>query len=157
MMRNSSIVLALLLGLALVACAQKNHRQRKVNTTQGICGTVLVKRGNHMPSPDSPTPKGQPAEREILIFPLLNISQVEAGENGFINSVGEARPVKTVKSDKTGNFCVSLPVGRYSVVVREPKGLYANLFDAQNNISPVNVQKNRRSTIEVAITHQAVF
>lgn len=156
-MRHSSIILTFLFGLSLIACAQKQHRQRTAKVVQGICGTVLVKRGNHMPSPDSPPSKGQPAEREILIFPLLNISQVEAGENGFINSVGEAKPVKTVLSDKTGNFCVSLPVGRYSVVVREPKGLYANLFDAQNNIFPVNVQKNRRSTIDVAITHQAVF
>lgn len=126
---------------------------------QGICGTVVVKRGNHMPSPDSPRPNatGSPAEREVLIFPLLNISQVDAGENGFINSVRDAKPVKTVKSAKDGTFCVTLPVGRYSIIVREPKGLYANLSDTQNNIFPVTVQKNRQSAIKVEITHQAVF
>ena len=110
-----------------------------------------------MPSPDSPPPKGHPVEREILIFPLLNMSQVVAGDNGFIKSVGDAEPVETVKSDEEGKFCVSLPAGRYSVVVREPKGLYANLFDTENNIFPVTVKKGKQETIVVDITHQAVF
>lgn len=154
---------ALLIGLVLLvpytAFAQKTHRRKVVKPAvfQGICGAVVMKRGNYMPSPDRPAPKGQPAEREVLIFPLLNMSQVEAGDNGFINSVGEAKPIKTVKSGKDGKFCVSLPVGQYSVLVREPKGLYANLFDAQNNIFPANVQKNRRSNVSIEISHQAVF
>lgn len=154
MMRHLSVILFLLVGWLLGNCAQKNFSQ---TIRQGICGTVVVKRGNHMPSPDSPPPKGQPVEREILIFPLLNRSQVEVGDNGFINSVGDAKPIATVLSDKAGNFCVKLPVGQYSVIVKEPKGLYANLFDAKNNIFPVQVRKNSRSTVDVAITHQAVF
>ncbi len=154
MMRNFSVILLLTFLLSMTACAQKSSRS---GHEQGICGTVMEKRGNHMPSPDSPPSRGQPVERELLIFPLLNMSQVEAGDDGFIKSVGAVKPVKTVKSDKAGKFCVSLPIGRYSIVVQEPKGLYANLFDAQNNIFPVTVQKNRRSTINVDITHQAVF
>ncbi len=112
-----------------------------------------------MPSPGSsrPNPDGTPSEREVLFFPLLNMSQVETGENGFINSVGEAKPIQTVKSGKDGKFCVSLPVGQYSVLVREPKGLYANLSDTHNNIFPVSVQRNHTITVTVAITHQAVF
>lgn len=158
-----SRMILLLIGLILVmpnlASAQRNQHRKvtKPAVFQGICGTVVMKRGNYMPSPDRPAPKGQPAEREVLIFPLLNMSQVEAGDNGFINSVGEAKLIKTVKSGKDGKFCVSLPVGQYSVLVREPKGLYANLFDTQNNIFPVNVQKNRRSDVRVEISHQAVF
>ncbi len=151
----------LVLCFSLTACAQK-HTARKAAKTgikQGICGIVVVKRGNYMPGPGSarPNPDGLPAEREVLIFPLLNMSQVEAGENGFINSVGDAKPIQTVKSGKDGKFCVSLPVGQYSVLVREPKGLYANLSDTHNNIFPVSVLKNRTITVTVAITHQAVF
>ncbi len=153
-MRESSVILLLILAISITACAQKVSRS---GNTQGICGTVLEKRGNHMPSPDSPPSKGHPVDREILIFPLLNMSQVEAGDNGFIESVGAVKPVKTVKSHKAGKFCVSLPAGRYSVVVREPKGLYANLFDAQNNIFPVTVKKGKKETISVEIIHQAVF
>ena len=154
MKHKSPVLLLLLLTLSTVSCAQKPTRSAAF---QGICGTVLVKRGNHMPSPDAPPPKVQPAEREILIFPLLNRSQIQAGENGFITSVGEVKPLKTIRSDKAGNFCVRLPAGRYSVVVQEPQGLYANLFDAQNNIFPVTVKKGKKETISVEITHQAVF
>jgi hypothetical protein len=112
-----------------------------------------------MPGPDAPRPSagGTSVEREVLIFPLLNMSQVEAGGNGFINSVGNAKPVKTVTSGKDGKFCVSVPTGRYSVLVREPKGLYANLSDSQNNINPVRVEKGKRAQVTVEITHEAVF
>ncbi|QJD81266.1 hypothetical protein HH216_06420 [Spirosoma rhododendri] len=156
--------MGLLLGVVYSASAQKPvHRKAKtrksVTTKQGICGTVTEKRGNHMPSPDDPRPAGdgQPVVREVLIFPLLNASQVDMGENGFINSVRTAKPVKTVKSDSAGKFCVSLPAGRYTVVVREPKGLYANLSDTQNNIFPVTVKAGQNAPVSVIISHSAVF
>lgn len=155
------------LSFTLIACltiAQKSVPKKVVKADkstiiQGICGTVVLKRGNYMPSPDSPRPNpgGLPAEREVLIFPLLNMGQVDMGDNGFINSVRDAKPIKTTRSDKNGKFCVSLPVGRYSVMVREPTGLYANLSDSQGNIFPVTVPKNRQLTVGVTISHQAVF
>ncbi len=160
-MRSLPVLVALLLSLSLTAYAQKQSRRKAAKPVvfQGICGTVLVKRGNQMPSPDSPQTKsgGSPTEREVLIYPVLNMSEIETDENGFINSVGDKKPVMSVKSGKDGKFCARLPVGQYSVVVREPKGLYANLFDSKNDIFPVSVQKNRRSTVSVEITHEAVF
>jgi hypothetical protein len=163
-MRSYYIVLALFFALSLSTSAQKSVPKKVVKADkstiiQGICGTVVVKRGNYMPSPDSPRPNpgGVPAEREVLIFPLLNMGQVDMGDNGFINSVRDAKPIKTTRSDKDGKFCVSLPVGRYSVMVRETTGLYANLSDSQGNIFPVTVPKNRQLTVGITISHQAVF
>lgn len=160
-MRKYIICFVFLLSISFAGSAQQTPRRKatKPVTKQGICGVVREKRGNYMPSPDSPRPNpdGAPVERDVLIFPLLNKSQIEAGENGFINSVGAAKPVKTVKSGKDGKFCVSLPVGQYTVMVREEKGLYANLSDSKNNIFPVSVQKNKSVTVTVDITHQAVF
>lgn len=155
---RSLLFIFILIG-SHVVLAQKHSSRKAAKSAvfQGICGSVILKRGNFMPSPDRPAPKGVPVQREVLIFPILNKSQVDSNDEGFINSVREAKPVKTVKTDKNGKFCVRLPIGRYSVVVREPEGLYANLFDAENNISPVSVQKNRRADIKVEITHQAVF
>lgn len=150
-----------ILYFSVSVSAQKSPRRKAANTVtkQGICGMVREKRGNYMPSPDSPrqNPDGAPVVREVLIFPLLNKSQVEEGENGFISSVGDAKPVKTLKSGKDGKFCVSLPVGQYTVMVREPKGLYSNLSDSQGNIFPVRVQQNKSVSITIDITHQAVF
>jgi hypothetical protein len=158
------LLLAVLIGVTHVASAQKQTRRkaktnRAVTINQGICGTVTEKRGNHMPSPDDPRPtgNGQPVPRDVLIFPLLNASQIDMGENGFINSVRQIKPIKTVKSDSSGKFCVDLPAGRYSVVVREPKGLYANLSDTQNNIFPVTVNGRQKTQVDVIISHSAVF
>lgn len=123
---------------------------------QGICGTVIFKSGNHMPGPGRPQPKGQPVVRDVLIYELTKTGQTETAEDGFYSKVN-TRLVKKVKSDPDGKFCVSLPPGQYSVFVQEEKGLYANLFDGDNNIFPVNVEKNRQSTITFEITHQAVY
>ena len=153
-----SVSVGLTLMGSLTACAQKSRGQKAAKPiSQAICGTVLIKRGNQMPGPGSPSRKGQPVEREVLIFPVMSMDQVEMGENGFINSTKGIEPVKTVTSDKAGKFCVDLPVGQYSVVVREPKGLYANLFDGQNHIFPVTVEKKKKQTITVEISHGAVF
>lgn len=155
-----TLIFALTVGCL---CAQKTRSSKKpakrTQTPTGICGTVFVKRGNYMPSPDAPrrNPNGTPAERDVLIFPLLNASQVDAGENGFINSVRDAQPVATIKSKPDGTFCADVAPGRYSVIVREPKGLYANLSDTQNNIFPVTVEKGKRAQVTVTISHGAVF
>ncbi|RYC67737.1 hypothetical protein [Spirosoma sordidisoli] len=156
-MHKYLIFWAVYVSLSLPAIAQQASRQKA--TKQGICGTVVEKKGNMMPSvgPASARTNGAAVIREVLIFPLLNSSQVDAGENGFITSVRGVKPLKTVKSDKNGRFCVRMPVGKYTLMVREPKGLYANLSDSQNNIFPVSVQKNRQSTITVEISHSAVF
>lgn len=158
-MRNLSFIFIVLCLITHVASAQKQPRRTaaKPVVKQGICGTVVEKRGNRMPGPGAAASAGRSAVRNVLIFKLLNASEVDMGENGFINSVRNAKPVKTVQSDAKGRFCVSLPAGKYTVMVREPKGLYANLSDGENNIFPVEVTKNRQATITVEITHAAVF
>ncbi|GAB3923741.1 hypothetical protein [Larkinella terrae] len=143
----------LLLALSLFTACKTGERNKSF---QGICGTVIFKSGNHMPGPDRPQPKGQPVVRDVLIYELTKIDQTEATDDGFYSKI-KTRLVKQVKSGKDGQFCVSLPPGNYSVFVREEKGLYANLSDGQNNIFPVTVEKNRRSTISFDISYQAVF
>ncbi|MGM9506122.1 hypothetical protein ACS5NO_00280 [Larkinella sp. GY13] len=143
----------LLLAFAIFTACKPSQTSKSF---QGICGTVLFKSGNHMPGPDRPMPKGQPVVREVLIYELTKIDQTEATDDGFYTKIN-TRLIKKVKSDQDGKFCVSLPAGSYSVFVQEEKGLYANLSDGQNNIFPVTVAKNRRSTIAFDISYQAVF
>jgi hypothetical protein len=145
-------VLFLLLFAIFTACKPSQSRK----SFQGICGTVIFKSGNYMPGPDRPQPKAQPVVRDVLIYELTKIDQAEAAEDGFYSKL-KTKLIKKVKSDKDGQFCVDLPVGSYSIFVQEEKGLYANLSDGQNNIFPVTVEKNRRSTIMFDISYQAVF
>ncbi|MCU0470496.1 MAG: hypothetical protein MUF58_18050, partial [Arcicella sp.] len=66
--------------------------------------------------------------------------------------------IKTVKSDADGRFCVDLPEGSYSLLVREgDKGLYANSFDGEGNIFPVKVGKDKVSIIVFTVDYQAVY
>lgn len=143
----------LLLVLVFFTACKSSQGQKQ---SQGICGTVLFKSGNHMPGPGRPQPKGQPVVREVLIYELTKTDQTETAGDGFYSKI-RTRLVKKVNSDKDGKFCVDLAPGTYSVFVQEDKGLYANLFDGQNHIFPVTVEKNRPSTITFEITYQAVY
>ncbi|GAA4468430.1 hypothetical protein GCM10023189_53770 [Nibrella saemangeumensis] len=154
------ILVSLVLGITYAASAQKPLSKKAAIKApfQGICGTVLFKSGNHMPGPDMPRAgaNGRPVQREVLIYELTSLSQAEAEEDGFYSKVNR-KLVKKAKSDKNGKFCVALPVGRYSLFVREEKGLYANLSDGQGNIFPIEVKKNRKTDTTVDITYAAVF
>ena len=142
----------LLVTVFTIACRPSQGTKQ----SQGICGTVIFKSGNHMPGPGRPQPKGQPVVREVLIYELTKIDQTQTAEDGFYSRIN-TRLIKKVQSDKDGKFCVDLAPGTYSVFVQEQKGVYANLFDSQNNIFPVTVEKNRQSSITFEITYQAVY
>jgi hypothetical protein len=127
---------------------------------QGICGTVTELRGNQMPSPDQPKPitGGRPVVRQVLIFKVLTMKQVTSDDAGFITEINGAKPVKTLKTNKQGKYCVyGLPVGTYSVLVREPQGLYYNISDIDNRMNPVTVKKGKITTATVEISHGASF
>jgi hypothetical protein len=132
------------------------QKQALSNMTQGIRGKVIFKKGDFMPSPDAPPPgTGQGVKRELHIHGLTNLAQVQ-GEPPFYQQIQTKRVAKVV-SDQNGTFAVELKPGLYSVFVKEKESYYANLFDGQNNIYPVEVKENQVTTIEFIIDHQATY
>ncbi|MBC8153962.1 MAG: hypothetical protein H7Z72_13715 [Bacteroidetes bacterium] len=155
-------LLALLATGVESAQAQKPARKKTAKTavkhSHSICGTVTEKRGNQMPGPDRPQPPGQPVVRQVAVFAVLTMEQVVSDESGFITDLKGAKPLQTIRSGKDGKFCFGkLPAGQYSVLVREPKGWYANSFDAQNHLNPVAVKSGQTTKNIVEITHDAAF
>ena len=45
------------------------------NTNQGICGSIVWKSGNLMPSPDHEVPKPKGVQRELFVYELTNDQQ----------------------------------------------------------------------------------
>ncbi|MES2797314.1 MAG: hypothetical protein V4683_15180 [Bacteroidota bacterium] len=122
-----------------------------------ICGNILKLSGNQMPDPDRQVPKGERVSREIFIHQLTKVADTEGDGATFFNKIN-TKLVKKVVSDKKGRFCANLPVGKYSIFINDPGyGLYANNFDGEMNICPIEVKKGKNKDITLQITHSAAF
>jgi hypothetical protein len=123
---------------------------------QGVCGSIVWKSGNLMPSPDREPVKAKPVQRELFVYELTNIAEATL-QDGFYTAIVKSK-IKSVKSDINGKFCLDLPEGNYSLFVKEgDKGLYANSFDGQGNIFPVKVGKDKVSIVMFTIDYQAAY
>lgn len=125
------------------------------NIKQGICGTILLQQGNQMPGPGRTLSAGQPVEREVLVYQLTNVSQVQSSGTIF-TGIKTAFVAKT-HSNAKGYFELKLPAGKYSVFVQEQEGLYANYFDGKGSINPVEVVKDSVTKRNITISNKAVF
>jgi hypothetical protein len=122
---------------------------REETINQGVCGSIVWKSGNSMPSPDQVPVKSKPVQRELFVYDLTNTDQATL-QNGFYKAI-VTNLIKSVKSDSEGK-------GRYSLFVKEgDKGLYANQFDGEGNIFPVKISKDKVSIIVFTIDYQAVY
>jgi len=124
---------------------------------QGIIGQVLWVEGNQMPgigqSHKSPKPKG--IQRKVYVYNVLQRDELEY-EAGFFKKP-EQPAVKVVNSDSSGHFSVALDTGSYSLLVEEPQGLYANLFDGNGYVQVTKVEKDSVNKVELKIDYKASY
>jgi hypothetical protein len=139
-----------------VTSSQSQEQQAAIK--QGITGKVVWEAGNQMPSPDAPPSSGgrRGVQRTLYIHELTNGTQATTREGVFHTNI-RTNLVTQVNTDADGNFTVSLKPGKYSIFSKEEQGLYANLFDGQNNIFPVEVKEGQLTTIEFLINYEAVY
>ncbi len=113
-----------------------------------------------MPSPNAAVQQkpnaGTPVVREIYVYALTNRQKAAEIEPNFYTEI-KTKLVAKIKSDANGHFKVALPVGYYSLFVKEEKGLYANLFDDAMNINAVVVNKREWSKVELLVDYGATY
>ena len=71
---------------------------------QGICGSIVWKSGNLMPSPEQGVPKPKAVQRELFVYELTNSEQATL-QDGFYKAV-VTNLIKSIKSDVEGKFCL---------------------------------------------------
>lgn len=153
----SHLFLALLVGLlALAGAGASGNSFNYQIIRQGISGKIILREGNFMLGPNrSRQPQGKPAVREIQVYRVTQLSQVKES-NGFYSHL-QTKLVAKVYSSPEGTFQISLKPGQYSVFTKEPRGLYANLLDAQGNIFPVEVKAHQITPVEFVIDYNASY
>lgn len=122
---------------------------------QGLCGKVVWTSGNQMPGPDRIESGSSGVVREVYIYEVTSTSDVE-DKGGFYADI-KTKLIKKVKSKKDGSFSAKLPEGTYSVFVKEPEGLWANIFNGQGHINPVTVTTKNWTTLTITINYQAAY
>jgi hypothetical protein len=132
--------------------------QKKVQSpAEGITGYVYKVSGNQMPMKDAVSEPGKGIKTTIYIYVLTNISQVQrVGVSPFYTSI-HSKLVTTVTSDSTGAFTVGLAAGSYSLFTKYDDRFYANMYDGNNNIAPIVVEKGKLTKTKIIMDAEAVY
>jgi len=120
---------------------------------QGVRGVVVKLTGNHMPRVGPARPGGgasRPLSVPVHVF------------KGALKPLARPNPkhpalVKTVRSDKQGNYRASLPPGVYTVVAEIKGKLYLNVLRSDGNWATVTVHPGRWTTWAIRDTSEAAF
>lgn len=160
------LFIASILGLENQIFAQKSktkYKRKKVALVKKkiinpqICGNIIKLTGNQLPDPDREPSKGQVFTGEILIYKPTKIADTE-GDGATKFTKIKTKLVKKTWTDKTGKFCINLPIGKYSIFINDPDyGLFANTFDGEMTICPIEIVKGKNKEISLQITHSAAF
>jgi hypothetical protein len=124
---------------------------------QGIEGFVYRVSGNQMPSPDIKRLPRKGIRTTLFIYGLTNRNQTVKRDQGPFYESLQTSLVKRVETNDSGYFKVQLPVGRYSLFAKKDSLFFANWFDGNNNIAPVDVVARKMTKIEFKIDYDASY
>lgn len=110
-----------------------------------------------MPSPDLPTSSPKGIQTTVFVYEPTNITQVIREGNTPLYTSISTKMVASIETDSTGAFMLALPVGSYSIFVKQGKGFYANLFDTKNNIALFEVEADKLTTVKLTVSSKAAF
>ncbi|MBA2747049.1 MAG: carboxypeptidase regulatory-like domain-containing protein [Flavisolibacter sp.] len=143
--------------LMITGCCSSNNIQSLNNMQQGIKGQVAELTGNQMPSPEREPAPPKGIKTRIYIYEATSLNQVDAtGSEPFYRAI-RSNFIKSIVSDKNGFFATDLPPGKYSLFTKVDDLYYANSFDGNNIIAPVQVSANTISEVNIIISAKAAF
>jgi hypothetical protein len=122
---------------------------------QGISGKIYLKQGNYMPAPGMPKNTGKLVSKAVWVYELTKREQVWG--NGTIFDHIHTKLIAKAQSNAQGVYSVALPPGNYSVFINDDGKFYANSFDGEGNINPVEVKKNSVTPKDITISINAVY
>ncbi len=147
--------------LTCLACKRPQTAQDTValapgRVNQGITGKILFKEGEFSPAGEIlDNGKIYGVERELLLYELTDIKAVDAIEGDFVKYVS-TELLDSVLSDKHGNFRKELPVGTYSLFVKESNRLYSKIGE-KDCYMPVTVWKDSSTSVIIEIDYKASY
>lgn len=110
-----------------------------------------------MPSPNMPSPVPKPLKTTVYIYTLTHISETQQlGLNPFFSKIN-TKFVDSVITDNDGHFKKELPTGKYSVFIKVNGLFFANSYDIENNIQPVEVEAKKWVEVKISLNHKAVY
>lgn len=136
----------------LFACSGlKSGRQ----ISQGLSGYIYLLRGNQMPSPGRPVSKGHGVSREIFIYEPATISQT-TGNSPMFNRIN-VRLISQTKSDSAGHYSINLPMGTYSVFIKEEGKFFAAESNGTGVLNPIIITRNTVTKKDFTINNGAAY
>lgn len=156
-------LILLLFTLTLISCTRKKVPVEIVETkpeiqkiTQGLSGKILFKEGEFSSTGEIlDNGKVFGIERQLFIYEPTNIRDVEIGEGDFVKYTS-TELIDSVNSDKHGNFSKELPIGKYSLFIKESQRLYSKLGD-NDYFLPVTIMKDSATTIIIEVDYKASY
>ncbi|MEO8172650.1 MAG: hypothetical protein ABI581_06190 [Sediminibacterium sp.] len=143
-------------SMAFIACSSAKNANSSM-ISQGITGYITETKGNQMPMKGEPLPVGKGILTTVLVYEPTNISQVSRDGTSPVYTAISTKLVASVETDSTGGFTVSLPVGSYSLFIKQGKQFYANLFDVNNNIALFTVEEGKLTRADLKISSKASY
>lgn len=114
------------------------YNSLKISISQGLAGTLTLKEGNCMPMiGGSGYCNTFPVERTIEIFECTTKDDV-GGYFPLYDEVNSKFIAKT-KTDVDGFFQLELSPGKYSVFIFEKDKYYANFYNGDGVINPIEI------------------
>ena len=96
-------------------------------------------------------------ERNVYVFEALKMNETAEITDGVFFKIDQ-KHIQVIKSNTEGNFELSLPEGKYSLLVEEKNGLFANSFSgAESWIQLVEVKAGEITEITITVNYMAAY